>query len=428
MKKCFLTVPALFFLAGTVFSEISLSPGLSLSAAIDSRTGLLFYEKGGSSGFLMETMDADLKTKDCCLSLGGRYLYGKSPHNVLKGSLSAADLKLSFSKDFYTLRAGGGSFSLPGALKILGGKPRFNLDDTVGFFLTMGATADFYFLDERWSLAADGLFGKAGAESGDMYYFYGKPDKALLLGGRAKLSSPLGFELLGFGGCLGADLETDKAVTIGKSDARLGSLFLAKTFSFPCLDLFSLKPFAGYAYLSLSGNALLTAESQTYALFPYRRVGGDFSEEAHFISLGSSLDIKKGGFGFSLDFLWLFCVKCRSLCSYEYMFKKNIFFDGSSDSGSISLPDLAGLHIFAGMAEASYTFSSCKHLSPTLRLTKMLAAAVINQETRDFFSSAFSSYSTVTSPSPENSSGKASPDTLKRALLSGTSLSLKIGL
>ena len=102
MKKCFLTVPALFFLAGTFFSEISLSPGLSLSAAIDSRTGLLFYEKGGSSGFLMETMDADLKTKDCCLSLGGRYLYGKSPHSVLKGSGLTDDVHSTFS--FLTAR------------------------------------------------------------------------------------------------------------------------------------------------------------------------------------------------------------------------------------------------------------------------------------------------------------------------------------
>ena len=428
MKKCFLIVPVFVFCAGTIFSEIALSPAILLSPSIDSRFGFLLYEKDASSWFHTERLDAVLKTPVGSFSLGGRYLYGDSPHALCSGSLHAGSVDFAFSRNFYTVRAGGGAFSFPDTIQVISREATFKVQDFDGLFATLGGTIDFCLCNEEWSVTTDILFGKAGIKSGDMYYFYGNPDHFFLFGGKTTLSMPYGFTLFGFGGVFSADLHTDKNQTVGKLDAGIASAFAAKTFLFPLLDVFSVKPFVGYVYLSVAGDTMLTSASQTYALFPYKYIGGEFTEGIHFLSVGNSFALNKGGFAFSLDFLWLFCFKNTTSGTYLYQFKKNIFFDGSSDSGNLPLPDTTGIHIFAGIAEVSYKLVVHKHFSPTVRLTKMIAATILNQKTSDFLHTAFSSYSTVSSPTPDDSSNASSFGTemLKRILLSGTSVSVKI--
>ncbi len=428
MKRCFLIVPVLFVCAGTIFSEITFSPDISLSPSLDSRFGFLLYENDNLSWFHTERLDATLKARDNTFSLGGRYLYGKSPHALCNGNMHAGSADFTFSRDFYTVRAGFGAFTFPDAIQVLKGKPKFSLKDSGGFFATTGGTLDFSLFGKEWSIAADFLFSKANVESGDMYYFYGNPDSLFLFGGKSSLFMPYGFELFGFGGYFSTELNTSKKTTVGNLYAHMISFFVAKSFSVSLLDSFSVKPYVGYVYLSATGDTMLTSKNQTYSLFPYKYIGGEFDEGMHFISLGNSFALKKGGFDFSLDFLWLFCVKNTASGTYTYLFKENLFFDGSSDSGNLPLPDTGGIHIFAGIAEVSYRFSVHKHFVPTLRLTKMIAAAILNKETTDFLHSAFSTYSTVSTPSSGSSSDDSSFDTemLKKALLSGTSISLKI--
>ena len=371
-----------------------------------------------------------MQTKNTMLSVGGRYLYGKSNRSECNGVMHFGSGDISFTRDFYQVRAGFGAFTFLDEVQILRGKPRFFLYDSHGIFATAGGELNFSLFDQEWKISTDLFFGHGRVENGDMYYFYGRPDNFFIFGGRANLSAPYGFSLFTLGGNLSLDMSTQTNTIVGDCNATLAAFFLAKEFLLPVADTFSIIPFAGYVYLSAYGKTWLSSENQTYALFPYKFVGGHFDEDIHFFSVGNSLAIKKGGCNFSVDFLYLFCFRNTASGEYAYQFKKNLFYDGSAENGNLPLPDTAGIHIFAGNIEISYRFAVHKHLTPTIRLSKMIAAAILNQATTDFLHTAFSSYSTVTSSAASDSSADEShtAETIKKALLSGTSLSIKIAL
>ena len=421
MQKLFFAVPAFILFAGTIFSETTFSPSL------DFRSGILMYEAGRSSFFHTARFDADFDSEEIAYSLGARYLYGKFPHSVFCGNVHAGSVDFSFTRDFYSVRAGGGAFSFPDEVRVLNGKPHFILSGLSGFGVTLGGTVDFFILKKKFKLDADFFWGKSNVDSGDMYYFYGKPTEAILWGGKTMVSIPHDFELFFIGGSFSMDLDTAKNISVGEFGASVCALLVARKFELSCLDAFSIKPFFGYAYFSAFGDASLTSESQTYSFFPYKHVGGNFEGNLHFISAGNFLEFKKNGWGFSFNLIWLFCFGNSIFGEYSYQFKKNLFFDGSSDGGNLPLPDASGTHLFAGKMEVSYKFLVGKNFSPTVRVTKTVGAVVLNREVKDFLATASSSYSTVSSSSADSSTDSSSTsEILKKALLSGTSISLKI--
>lgn len=433
MKKRLLAVLALLFSVGTAFSEINLAPKLSLCSSIESQFGFLLYETNNSSWFHTEKLDAELFVNSDypqerhSISLGAQYLYGKSDRTDFNANLHFGSINTIFSKDVYQVKLGFSAFSVPNSIQILNGKPRFILKDSNGIFGVIGGKVKMYLFEKEWSVSADFLFGNANVASGDMYYFYGKPNNFVLFGGKSIITAPYEISLFLMGGALSIDLDTNENTKLGNIDASIFALFLAKEIQFQLADFFSIMPFVGYAHLYANGSAKLTSANQTYSLFPFKYIGGCFDEEMHFLSAGTSFIIRKGGFNFSLNFLYLFCVKNNNSGSYSYQYKKNLFFDGSSDAGELFLPDAAGSHIFAGILEASYKFSVHKHFMPTIKITKIIAAAILSPETFDFINGAFSSYSNVSGPSSENfNTSPSTGEIVKRALLSGTCISVRI--
>ena len=259
-----------------------------------------------------------------------------------------------------------------------------------------------------------------------MYYFYGRPDNFILAGGKTTITAPYGISFFSLAGNLSADLDTDTDIDVGNLKNSLCAFYLAKEFQIEVADYFSIKPFVGYAFFSSNGSILLTPANQTYSLFPFKHVGGDYDVQMHFLSTGFSLGIKKGGFSFSFDFLYLVCIQNNNSGKYSYQFKKNLFFDGSSGKDDIHFPNMAGSHIFAGVMEASYRFNTLRHFVPTIKITKIIVAAILSPEAIDFLSEASSSYSTVSDSSPTNSEDPSFSEIIKRALLSGTSIAIKI--
>ncbi len=406
MNKRLSFVLAILFFARTFFSEIPLAPNLSLSPSIESSAGFLIYETGNESWFHTEKFNAklnilsDKKEEQSAVSMEARYLYEKSDRTDFNGKLHFGSAKFAFEKDFLKIRAGGGIFGIPKNFCILNEKPRFILNDSRGFFSTTGGNIKCNFFDNDWNIYAEFVFGRANVASGDMYYFYGRADDFLLFGGKAAINAPFGISFFTLAGNLEFNLKTD-----------------------------TIKPFAGYAQLSANGSAWLTSVNQTYFLFPFKYAGGNFDGKIHFISAGLSFDIKKGGFAFSLDFIYLASIKNSISGIYEYQFKKSVFFDGSSDIGGIQFPDTAGSHIFAGIMEASYKFNLHKNFVPTIKISKIFAAAILNEETKNFMNGK-SSYTTATVPSSQpyaNSDNSSSiMEMIKSALLSGTYVSIKI--
>lgn len=435
MNKRLSFVLAILFFARTFFSEIPLAPNLSLSPSIESSAGFLIYETGNESWFHTEKFNArlnilsDKKEEQSAVSMEARYLYGKSDRTDLNGKLHFGSAKFAFEKEFFKIRAGGGIFGIPQNFCILKDKPRFILNDSRGFFATTGGNIKFNFFDNDWNIDADFVFGRANVASGDMYYFYGRADDFLLFGGKAAINAPFGISFFTLAGNLEFNLKTDKNKRVGNLDASICAFYLAKEFHFRLADYFSIKPFAGYAQLSANGSAWLTSVNQTYFLFPFKYAGGNFDGKIHFISAGLSFDIKKGGFAFSLDFIYLASIKNSISGIYAYQFKKSVFFDGSSDIGCIQFPDTAGSHIFAGIMEASYKFNLHKNFVPTIKISKIFAAAILNEETKNFMNGD-SSYTTATVPSSQpyaNSDNSSSiMEMIKSALLSGTYVSIKI--
>ena len=79
--------------------------------------------------------------------------------------------------------------------------------------------------------------------------------------------------------------------------------------------------------------------------------------------------------------------------------------------------------------EASYKFNLHKNFVPTIKISKIFAAAILNEETKNFMNGK-STYTTATVPSSQpyaNSDNSSSiMEMIKSTLLSGTYVSIKI--
>ena len=433
MRKSILIVLALLLNARTIFSEIILTPDMSLSSSIESRFGFLLYETDNNSYFHSGHFNADLlvhskKPQDQCnILVDVRYLYGNSDRSDFDGTLHFGSINTAFSKKSFQIRMGFGTFKFPETTQILSEKPCFKFNNIDGYFLTIGGMFRFNFNDKDWKVSADLLFGKADIANGDMYYFYGRPDNFVLFAGKTTVTGPYGISIISFGGNLSESITTNERISVGNDEISIFAFYLSKKIQFSLADYFSIIPFAGYVYLSSTGTVLLTTANQTYSLFPFKYVGGNYDIQMHFLSTGISFSVRKGGFNFKFDFFYLVCIENKASGRYSYKFKKNILFDGESGDDKILFPNTVGTHIFAGMIEASYSFNTLKHIVPTVKITKVIAAAILTKETTDFLNGVSSSHSTVSETSASSSDNDLpASELIKRALLSGTSVAIKI--
>ncbi len=424
-KRVFFAVFILIIFVKAVFSETSDSQNLSFSPYIDSRFGLLLYTEESSSWYRTGKAGINLQTQTEQLTIEGQYLKGKSRHENFFTDIDFGSIHFEYFQNPFRIKSTFSSFSIPDDLKIGDGKPSFKVSVGSGNSLNFGIDFDFSLFNKDWEFGVDCLSLTAGFQEGDLYYFYGKPDDFSFLGGKSKLSLPFGLDFFSIDGKLSGNMKTNSEEKIGDFDTSLLSFFLAKEFVFQIGDKFSTKPFIGYANLSFSGNVMVTSENQRYFLFPYKFIGGSIDETFHLLSAGNSFEFKKHGFSLLIDCVYFYCLQNSASGEYSYKYKKNILFDGSSAREKIDLPNAAGTHIFAGNIDISYKFSIDKHFSPTLRISKIIATAILNEETEDFFSTSSASDTSISGASTEGNNN-FTWNKLKEALLSGTSISLRI--
>lgn len=348
-----------------------------------------------------------------------------------------------------------GSFgaNLPGETKILNKKPRFTLKD--GKFSGVFSSASYHF-KEDFSISLSMIAANGGFDWGDLYYFYGHPQKSKIYGGKILLEFPFKIDVFAIGGSVEFKLKadnTDAAANLGNAGANLGIFGVKKRFlgekkernwwrnlqKTRPLNHHTLDVGALFAYADYFGSLSATPETQTYFFFPYKKIYAHANGEIFAAGGGLSYKYSRASFEGLANAFYIHCFSNPSSANYYYHYKKNLFFDGSSESSNYELADLKNCGFFAGQISLSYDFKNLLHLKktrPVLKLSRIFAIPVLTDELRGKInktssssaSSATSASSSgfISSSSDGGLSVSKSLDRLKTIFLSGTVLSLKI--
>lgn len=409
----------LFALSFLIFSTFAIYGEVSFSPSVFSRIGYLLYSKDSSSRYFYGGVDCDVESDFGKFNVEGVFLNGKSDRKQFNGNLDFGSVFVGFENNRFSANSRISSFNFPDELKILDGKPSFKIFDSKGFLWNFGGR---YAINSDFCLKANFLLANANSNSGDLYFFYGKPDELFLFGGKISIEIPLDFEIHSIFGKMDFELQTNESINIGDLDSNLISLFLSKKFCFNIGSESHTKIYLGYMHLDLLGNCFVSNNTQTYALFPYKYAEGNISETLHFLSMGNSFYYRKRNFNIGFDFFYFLCTKNDFNGEYKYQYKKSLFFDGSSGGKKLSLPNVEFCHIFAGDFNISYKFEIAKHFQPTLEFNKVIAGGILNNDTKKFLNSTFSSKSTISSDSNSNSIF----NDIMKILLAGSSIYLKV--
>lgn len=142
----------------------------------------------------------------------------------------------------------------------------------------------------------------------------------------------------------------DGNLNIFNTDSEpLGNLF-ANNFNFCYEYIFSkndfcLVPQISYNYFSAELIASLTNQNQKFLLFPfvYANIDGDLS--AHILDFGLDFKILKKHFNFETNFKTLYFLNQNGKYIFDYLYKKNFMFDGSSgtETSKIDIVNHSGL-------------------------------------------------------------------------------------
>lgn len=349
------------------------------------------------------------------------------------GKVQVGNSKLDFS-------VGAFGVNLPGETKILNKKPRFTLED--GQFAGVLSSATFHF-SQNFGVSFSALAANGGFDWGDLYYFYGHPKKTDIYAEKIDFELPFKIDIF----ALGASIEFKIAADNTEIDANLGhaganlAVFGAKkrflgekeknhwwlaSSQKQSQSRHTLDALAIFAYADFFGSVNATSETQDYFFFPYEKVRGKADGNLFAAGGGFSYKYSRASFEAEIDAAYLHCFSNPSSADYSYQYKKNLFFDGSSDSSDFDIIDFSSCGIFAGKVSLSYNFQKLFHLKktrPELSFSRIFALPVLTDSARS--SLHFSSKSSSSSSSSKLSSSKGL-NKLKTVLLAGTLISFKI--
>lgn len=257
-------------------------------------------------------------------------------------------------------------------------------------------------------------FGNMKSQNGNMHYFYSEPKIPLFYAAGAKLEIGR-LKLAALYASADIDFYADEQ---NGSEKLIGSDIWAVGF-FSNYEIivknFRIVPSLGFFHLDAQANGVLTAQNQKYFLFPYSvfNLAGNAKIDA--LIFGANFSFEKSFYKISADFAALLCVNQTGSYGAEYLYKKNLFFDGSQGNYSGEIKGLAGNGI-------SFLTISADFSIPIKKATLVLSPKKIFLIPLFFNSSGQG----VSQKGDSGVSDKEKRDLALRYLLSGLSFSAKL--
>lgn len=332
------------------------------------------------------------------------------------GKINLSSSKLSFSEGVFVS-------SFPGKTMIQTGKPKFILED--GDFLGTFASISYRF-SENTNVSVSGFAESGGFDSGDLYYFFGHPDSLLICGGNFFASLPFKINLSLFLGSVEFKIRADNTenkTNLGNASGNVFGFYAEKGFSSRNKrHFFDAKLF--FSYADFFGRAKATSETQDYVFFPYEKILGRSDGFFSLCGLGFSYEYSRHFFSFGFDSFYAFCLKSVINFDYNYTYKKNLLFDGSSESDSGKIDEITNCGVFLGRMFFSLDLKNLfrlKNASPVFVLERFFTLPLITEDAKEKFGLSKISSGSVSSINID------AEEMLKTIFLRGLVLSLKIG-
>ncbi|MDR2537253.1 MAG: hypothetical protein LBC46_02995 [Treponema sp.] len=249
--------------------SIVIAPLSGADVALSAAGGSLLVTPGGTSGYGLGGLAYTGET-GLSLKADAGEVFFKLPE--VRGDISAAAGRFGFRAQNFGAAFTVGGFS-HSAFTADFGEAVFNSEGGSGAWFD----AALSFRIRGLTLEPSASFAAASWESGDFYWFFGKPDLPALwrLGLTAAYDAhSLGFSLVS----LDADILDNDAVRLFKGasgGAVLYYRFSGKSRNFPVQGTL------GYCYAAAGMEGELTASNQGYSLFPYRFYHLDASFSTH---------------------------------------------------------------------------------------------------------------------------------------------------
>jgi hypothetical protein len=326
------------------------------NVALSGSAGTLFVDDSGGSGYWRTGISANAGNVYASFELGRAYsdLPFASIENKDSAVLGAVLGTFGFDTDSIGVDAYAGFFEHDLFKAEIAGKP---VSVTSGLGKFFGIKLPVHI--GRFSAAPSFFYGAAAWDSGDLYWFFGKPDIPKMRAfGLSAIYAPHGYarHTLSFHY---ADLtltiqDNDNApLFASQSEAVLGCY----TFAFDT-ENFKTKAALGYFYAHGSLEGALTSTNQHYFLFPYTfyHVNGDFSAHAGFVSADMRYNFSFFSFRALIGIAHIFSGNTAVRISY----KEKKLFGGRENSYGIP-GNLSGI----GMGAALFDFGI-----PALRIRK----------------------------------------------------------
>lgn len=267
----------------------------------------------------------------------------------------------------------GGTILFPDDMHILKHKPRFVLED--GSFDLFHASIA-YRASRNFGISAAGLYLDGAFESGDLYYFYGKPTDLETYGGSVALHGPWRTSFLAFGGRLHGTITTEEDKELGAEGGKAFGWIVRKAFGSET-DVHHGSLFVGYGYGAFDAEVAATPETQTYFFFPYRKFSGDADVHVHCILGGMSFSRDGKRFGYGIDLMGLFCFNEDLQADFDYTYKQLWPWDGSRHWGGARLKEGSHTGLLIGKAYASYQLPVISRFSIKLTFVKYFGATLL---------------------------------------------------
>lgn len=170
------------------------------------------------------------------------------------------------------------------------------------------------------------LFSVINESDGEFYYFDGKIEIPIIRN--------YGFNFKFYNNLFCFQYHEGTLNLFNTTFEPLGALF-ANNYNFKykynlLINDFHLNPFIGYSYFSSEFVASLTNQNQKFLFFPfiYANVNGDLF--AHILNLGLDFNFEKKYYNFVSNLNSIFFLNQDGKYIFDYLFKKNLIFDGSS--------------------------------------------------------------------------------------------------
>ena len=184
-------------------------------------------------------------------------------------------------------------------------------------------------------------FGNLKSENGNMHYFYSEPKIPLFYAAGAKFERE-NFKLDALFISADVDFYADElngSEKLISSDIWAVGIFSNYEFA---ANNFKIAPSLGFFHLDAQARGTLSAQNQKYVFFPYTifNLAGNAKIDA--LIFGANVAFKKSFYSLFADFMALLCVNQTGSYNANYLYKKNLFFDGSKGTYSGEFRGLAG--------------------------------------------------------------------------------------